>query len=77
MIHHKGVSEGSMLQLNTLAILHIDKLGGYPLEDKTGGFLLIDNIGRKAGIYKSIFFTVKIISEFYKKSDPKKFQFQL
>jgi hypothetical protein len=29
--------EGSMLQLYALAILHMDKTGGFPLIDKIGG----------------------------------------
>jgi hypothetical protein len=64
-----------MLQLYALAILHMDKTGGFPFSVITGGFPLIDKIGGKAGIYKSVFLTAKITLEFYKKSDPKNFQF--
>jgi hypothetical protein len=54
-----------MLQLYALAILHMNKTGGFPLIDKIGG---------KAGKYESVFLTAKITLEFYKKSDPKNFQ---
>jgi hypothetical protein len=86
MIHHKEVSEESILQLNALAILHIDILGEYSLQNKTsrdfflvirGIFPLIIKLSRITKIYIFIFFLMKIILEFYKKSDPKKFQFQL
>jgi hypothetical protein len=37
-----------MLQLYALAILHMDKTGGFPFSVITDGFPLIDKIGWKA-----------------------------
>jgi hypothetical protein len=55
--YYRGICEargGSMLQLYALAILHMDKTGGFPFSVITDGFPLIDKIGGKAGKYFSI-----------------------